>query len=104
MLKAPPHKRGDTFYKTNVVSDDNGPVNIAGWTITSQLRDPADVKIADCVVAITDAAAGAYSLTVANTTAWPLGALFWDIQYIDGSGVIFSTETIQVVILMDITR
>ena len=104
MLKAPPHKRGDTFYKANVVSDENGAVDISGWTITSQLRDSNDALIAQCAVVVTNAVTGSYTLTVADTTAWPLGALFWDIQYIDGGGKIYSTETIQVVVLKDITR
>ena len=98
------HKRGDTFVKSNVVSDANGTVNITGWTIASSLRDADDAKISDCAVVVTNATVGAYTLTVANTTAWPIGALFWDIQYTDSNGVTFSTETIQVNVLLDITR
>ena len=98
------HKRGDTFVKSNVVEDANGPVDITTWTIASSLRDADDTKVADCVVVVTNASAGAYTLTVADTTLWPIGALFWDIQYTDGDDVIFSTETIQVNVLLDQTR
>lgn len=99
------HKRGDTFlFSAALRASKTGPAtDVTDWDITSMIRDAEDVLIDEITVTVTDAANGAYALRVDDTTAWPIGTAYWDIQYIDDSGIIRSTETIQVQIIEDIT-
>ena len=99
------HKRGDTFLFSAVLRESKtGPVtDLTNWEIASMIRDADDVLIDEVTVTVTNAANGAYTLRVDETTAWPVGAAYWDIQYTDDSGIIRSTETIPVQIIEDIT-
>ncbi len=99
------HKRGDTFRFSAVLRETKtGPaMDLTGWTIASMVRDADSVLIDTLTVTVTDAAAGEYSLLVEDTSAWPVGQAYWDIQYTDDGDVIRSTETIRLNIIEDVT-
>lgn len=77
--------RGDDFSipMTLTDPDDNGsPVDITGWTITSQVRYSKKL-IDDVDITITDAAQGEFTISVdkTNTAIWPARDLKCDIQF-----------------------
>lgn len=99
------YKRGDTFAPACAVTENNVAVPITGWAITSQIRTPDDVLVADLEVFNRDDVAGTYSLRPTvdyPETGWPTGILHWDIQYNDGT--VFSTQTIVIRCAKDVTR
>lgn len=91
-------KRGDTF-----ILDATASMDITGWNIKSQVRKGREL-IADLVVTIIDAPNGAYSLFMDDTTDWPDGRLFCDIQYTTDSGQVISTETFTIEVHRDVTQ
>lgn len=96
------HKRGDTFQANCQLLDDLGnPINltISNIAVKSQIRGIRGELIADLSCSISGTS---YTLTASNTSSWSLGRAKWDIQY-TRSGVIFSTETINLDIDEDIT-
>ena len=95
------HKRGDTFLLAGTRADKSGnPVVITGMTITSKVRRVAYQQA--LVVTITDPANGAFSLSQADTSTWPIGTLFCDVQFISGSTTV-SSETFKIVVEEDVT-
>lgn len=100
------HKRGDTFVLNSDVETEGVAVDITGWTIASQIRDRDDIVIQTLTVTITDAVNGRLSLsaTPTQTELWPVSSLFCDIEFIDDTGVVTSTETFTINVLLDITR
>lgn len=99
------HKRGDTFlYSATLKETATGPaIDLSGWQIAAMIRD-ADLNLIDSItVTVTDAAQGEYTLSVDDTTAWPITKARLDIQYTDDAGVIRSTDTIGLKIVQDIT-
>jgi hypothetical protein len=99
------HKRGDTFlYDAALKETATGPaIDITDWVIAAQIRAVDLTLIEDITVTVTDAAQGEYELYVADTTTWPIGKARMDVQYTDNTGVIRSTETIDVKIIQDQT-
>ena len=86
-------KRGNTLSLQNTVTDKNGPVNISGWDIKSQIRD-GEVLVADLKTTVINAATGSYELEYEGSTAdWPGNRLKCDIKYTTASGHVVSTET-----------
>lgn len=98
-------KRGDTFLLTCYYKV-NGVAAALPAQITSQLRTPVDVLVADLVVTRVDEAGGIYTLSAlpSATQSWVPRTLNCDIQYIDASGNINSTETFQVNVEADVTH
>jgi hypothetical protein len=99
------HKRGDTFlYDAVLRQSKSGPViDLTDWTIASMIRDGEDVLIEELTVTVTNAALGEYSIRVDDTTAWPVGTAYWDIQYTDSNDIIRSTDTMNLNIIEDVT-
>jgi len=100
-------KRGDSFQPAMSVLDGTAPKSIAGWVIISQIRASDDTLIATLEVFDRNDSLGTYNLrpiTQYPETGWPLGVADWDIQYTDGNGRIFSTQTIKLRIEKDIAR
>ncbi|SFJ00159.1 hypothetical protein [Nitrosomonas sp. Nm34] len=92
-------KKGDTFSVAVIAKDGSGsPVNLTGYTITPKIKDNAGNVIATPSVSVTSAAAGEYTMSVANTSAWPLGVLFGDVTYTDPGSAVESTETFQIIV------
>lgn len=110
-------KRGDTFLLHGVVrmphatdkNRDGSPkmeeADIADWGIRSEVR-LGDRLIAEMVVEKRpDASMGAYTLSCADTTEWPVSKILaFDVEYTLPSGQIISTETIAINCKKDITR
>lgn len=98
------HKRGDTFVMSAAAKNADGTgVDLTGYTIESHIRSKGGVLIAQPAVTITNAQAGEYDLTVADTTAWPITALFMDVQYTAPSSGVESSETLMIIVEEDIT-
>lgn len=103
------HKRGDTLSFQCVWNDSAGnPVNISGYTITSQVRAVSFVD--DLTVTVTNPTLGQFTLsaTAADTATWPLttsaqSRVFCDVQFVL-SGVVTSSETFQIIVVEDITQ
>lgn len=89
-------KQGQTFKVTGYFRENDRitPKDLTGVTITSKIRDRADVIIATLQVTVIDAIAGVYELLcVEGTSLWPVGELYWDIFETIG-GITYPTETI----------
>jgi hypothetical protein len=97
-------KRGDTFRWALSHFDGAAVQPLTGWTIASQVRTAADTVVATLTVSNRDDAAGLFVLSATETATWPVGKLLCDIQYTDASGVIRSTQTIEIACVLDITR
>ncbi len=98
-------KRGDTFSPLiSVTEDNNEPVNITNWTILSQVRDRQDTLVSALTVSNRNNSAGTFNLSAASTSTWPVGELYWDIEYTNASGVKVSTETVLIKCLKDISK
>lgn len=77
--------RGDDFVIPMTLTDpaNNGtPVDITGWTLTSQVRY-ARKLISDLDVTITNAGIGQFTISLphAQTALWPVRKLKCDIQF-----------------------
>jgi hypothetical protein len=96
-------KRGDTFlYSASVTEDDGTVVNLTGWDIDAQVRSTTGSLIDTLTVSTDDLATGQFTLS-ANTTAWPIGDVKFDIQYTTPAGVISSTDDVLVKVKADQT-
>jgi hypothetical protein len=100
------HKRGDTFVLSATLENSGNPVDITNFTITSQVRDVADELLQALTVTVTDANAGAFtvSATPAQTETWDVKTYVCDIEFVEVGGEVNSTETFEINVLKDITR
>lgn len=78
-------KRGDDFsIPMNLTDPGNAdaPVDITGWTITSQVRYAKEL-IDNLNVTVTDAANGLFTISLGytDTASWPIRRLKCDIQF-----------------------
>lgn len=89
-------KQGQTFKVTGYFRE-NDRVTVkplTGVTITSKIRDRADVIIAELTTTIIDEPNGVYQLDAPlGTSTWPVGELYWDIFETVG-GTTYPTETV----------
>jgi hypothetical protein len=89
----PPIKRGDTF---EFYADIAIPDGSTGIVSRSQVRDSQQNLYAELVIATTSVT-NRYLLTATSTDAWPIGALYMDIEYtINGKRKSSETYTIPV--------
>jgi hypothetical protein len=98
-------KRGDTLILTVYLDEDGSPLVLDLLAdpipIRSQIKTYGGAVVASFV--ITDGAEdGYYVLTVANTTAFPIGKLFYDIELTIDS-VVKSTSTQEITVVKDVT-
>ncbi|WP_430229929.1 hypothetical protein [Nitrosomonas communis] len=92
-------KKGDTYSVAAIAKDGSGsPVNLTGYTIVAKIRDAAGNVIATPTVSVTSAAAGEYTMTVNDTSGWPVTTLFSDVTYTAPGPVVESTETFQIIV------
>lgn len=100
-------KRGDTFEAVVRLRDDMGALVdlvAGGITCISQIRDSEDVLIQQLSVANDTAPTGkVLSATPAQTAAWPVAQLLWDVQW-SKDGRVFSTETLTIDVEKDVTQ
>ena len=99
-------KRGDTFELSGTLENQGNAVDITDFTITSQIRAADDTLLQALTVTILDASAGAFTLsaTPAQTETWSVQNYECDIEFIDGTSEVNSTETFTISVLKDITR
>lgn len=98
------HKRGDTLEWVVTLTQEGTGVDISDWTITSQIRQDTTL-IASLTVTKTDSANGVFSLTAtaSSTASWALGTHSADIEFIDASGFVVSSQTFTIQLVKDIT-
>lgn len=101
-------KRGDTLALDGqaLTAAAGPPLDLSGWTLRAQVRSLTDMLLAELTVVVTDATAGRFTLTAAAgvTATWAPGLARMDLQYNDPAGVVQSTETVELVVLPDVTR
>ena len=99
------HKRWDTLEWVVTLTQNSVAVDITDWTIKSQIRDESSSLIYTFLVTKTDAGDGVFSIsaTAAQTATWPLGSLLIDIEFIDPTGYVISSQTFTMQIVRDIT-
>lgn len=98
------HKRGDSFDYNVVVTDSGGStIDLTNWTIKCQLRTSRDQLIETLTIEEDDYSEGSYNLVCDDTTDWPVGNLYADIEYTDTASKIQSTETFIVQVVKDYT-
>jgi len=107
MLRTANFKRGDTFSLKCTWKVDGTPTSITGLTIASQVRSASGALIATLNVVPENQTThpGAYALVAANpdTSRWPLGDAYCDIQ-IDDQGIDRSSETFIIPVIEDVTK
>lgn len=92
-------KIGDTYAVTAIANDGSGSaVDLTGYTIEATIKDHAGNVIATPSVSITDATAGEYLMTVADTSAWPATVLYSDVTYTDILSTVSSSETFLIIV------
>lgn len=98
------HKRGDTLEWVVTLTQNGSAVDITDWTITSQVRQDTTL-VASLTVTKTNSANGEFSLTAlaSQTASWSLGSHSVDIEFIDGSGFVVSSQTFILALVRDIT-
>jgi len=110
-MKQIKHKQGDTLLLTCTWTDPNGlVVDLTNYTITSKVKVVAGTLFEDTLTTdITSPASGIFilSATATDTALWPVtsgqyGRMFCDVQFSKDS-VVVSTETFEIVVLLDIT-
>lgn len=101
------HKRGDGFAPVVQVVDESTGLplidGIAGWDISSQIRNASGDLVAALSVTDRDDAECKYRLDAGVTSAWPIGRLEWDIKYVVG-GIPMRTETRMIQVIRSVTE
>lgn len=99
-------KRGDTLsidcqYQVDSVNAPLPP------TMASQVRNPSTHALVDTfTITNTNASAGQFNLsaTAAQTGAWPLALLNYDVEYTEADGTVHSSPTETIQVEMDVTH
>ena len=98
------HIRGDTFSRGIRLWADGGYPALSLWGIRSQLRTLAGELVEELTITKSvDAGTFTVSSAALSTSSWPVGQAKFDIQFTRPDGSIFSTETVSVEILPDVT-
>lgn len=98
-------KSGDTFdYSSPIrMTDASGnSIDLTGWTVASSVKLP-DGTIVALTAIWTDATNTAIRLQYADTSAWPAGVAYIDVEFTSGAGVVVSTDTASFVIDEDLS-
>ncbi len=78
-------KRGSVFQVTLSFADgNNAPFDISQVTVSGEVRDPRGVLVAQLTLQPVSGTPGVGTVTVADTSAWPLGLLKADLLISDG--------------------
>jgi len=94
-------KRGDTLAFYIFFKDELG-AGVVRDNVFCQLRTRSDALIKELVITPT-ATVGKYLATAGDTTDFPLGALFSDIEVREGD-IVVSSNTFNISIVKDVTR
>lgn len=102
-------RRGDTFSKNYLVRDRNGNVaDLTGYVFVSQVRSDTEsvTVITTPTITVTSAVEGAISLTMtaAQTAAWTLDVMVYDVQATAPDGVVTTIVAGNIKVEKDVTR
>lgn len=105
-------KAGDSLYWQGQFQDQIGTaIDITGYSIKCQGKsDPIsgefifDLTTANSGITITDAVNGQYLIRQNDTTTFPVGTYYVDIEFTNPSGLVTSTRTFELQIDQDVTR
>lgn len=99
-------KRGDTYTLTGTYKRNNAPTDITAITLRSQIRTAAGALVTSLIATKADQTAtpGKFTLSpeIADTTKWPLGEVYCDIEFNSG-GTSISSDTFVIVVTEGIT-
>jgi hypothetical protein len=104
------HKRGDAFEPECTEMAAGVPVNLTGYTVTSQIRTRAGDELVDtATVTLADQTTDPGKFTVevakARTALWVPGQdLEWDVEFTPPNGKSWSSGTVTITVVKDITR
>lgn len=102
------HKRGDSFDILVTIPARFADGYFVGHTVASQIRQTGaeGAKVADLTCAWVDAlTTRALRLQCLDTSAWPVGAAQFDVQFTRTSdGFVLSSTTAPIFIVPDVTR
>lgn len=100
-------KRGDSFMLACTHKVNGVPTSVTAFNIQAQIRTASNELIStlDAIAENQTASPGAFHLSPQNedTSTWPIGPLYCDIQITSG-GVTRSTSTFVVPVVKDITQ
>lgn len=97
------HKVGDSFqYDGKALGTDDYPIDITNYTIKAQVRD-GNRLVSESLVTKPYPLQGEYRINIQDTKLWPVKRLSFDVQFIDPSGLVESTETIEINAIKDVT-
>lgn len=93
--------RGDSFLLALVAKVDGVAQDLTHWQVRSSIGSALGV-IHELTVDYTNRASGEYTLS-AQTSAWPIGDLKFDILYTTDAGQVVHTSPIQVTVVKGVT-
>lgn len=98
-------KTGDTLDLYGTYKIDGVATSLAGYTITSQVRDSRGTLIDAFTVSLMDQGLlpGGFKLS-AGEIDWPAGTYKCDIEFVDGTDFVRSSETFLIPVEQDITH
>ena len=94
-------KRGSTFAADCTISQTASIENLNDVTITSSIED-SEGKLHSAIVTIINSNDRTFKVYISNTTRFSLGSAMWDIK-LSRSGVVFYSETVEIIIVKQIT-
>lgn len=89
----PPLKRGDTFSVFADYDEDGAPMVFDASQLRSQIRTLAGALVANLTIAAVAGTPGRFEISSADTSAWPVGEVLFDIRRTD-AGEVRSTSTV----------
>lgn len=104
------HKRGDAFEIECTESADGVAVNLTGYTVEAQVRTRGgDELVDDATITLADqgTSPGVFTLYIApaRTALWEPGRpIDLDVQFTPPNGKSWSSGTISIAVIQDITR
>ena len=85
-------KQGESLHlMLTFTEDDDTPADISGYAITGAVRSSDDTIVAELPIVATDSV-GIATVTVADTSEWPLGLLRSDLK-VASAGSVWLTQT-----------
>ena len=86
-------KQGGALTLRHEVKLDGVAVDLTGWTFASQIQFNDEV-VGSFTITPTDLANGIITLSVADTSEWPLGTLIFDVKYTTDTAVVHYSPTL----------
>jgi len=88
-------KRGGSLSLLHKITLDGAVTDLAGWTITSLVKY-GEQSMGSFTVNFLNTALGVVQLEFADTSAWPIGMLAFDVKYILPSGHVYYSPTMTI--------